>query len=189
MPWLDVIAPAAALLGAVVGAVVTARAVLRAADRTHTHQFSRDKAAARIEYVWRKQAQLQPTLDGIVAAARRAIEACVNPDHDMTDSDIKELDATVDRLDTSALTREVAEVATEMRRGVVQYQAQMRLLLQLHEQMPTAGGPLRPDVGQQVARAGDQAEKFKDRVLSGAFETREAVKRLTAKLDAEQRGE
>ena len=100
MPWLEVIAPAAALLGAVVGAVVTARAVLRAADRTHTHQSSRDKAAARIEYAWRKQAQLQPTLDGIVAAARKAIEACVNPDHDMTDSDIKELDATVDRLDT-----------------------------------------------------------------------------------------
>lgn len=56
--------------------------------------------------------------------------------------------------------RSVAPKWRRRRAGAfVQYQAQTRLLLQLHEEMPTNDGRVRPDVGHQVARRGDQAEK------------------------------
>ncbi|MGH3610020.1 MAG: hypothetical protein ACRDRD_18320 [Pseudonocardiaceae bacterium] len=124
-----------------------------------------------------------------MAATRKANEACVNPDHDLALDDIKELDAVIDRLETSALTREVVKAATEMRVGVAQDQGQSPFVRQLREQMPTQGEPLRPDVGRQVVAAAEQADKYKDRVLASAFDTRESVKRLTAQLDAQQRGE
>lgn len=183
--WFDVIPAAAAIIGALVGAF----AVLRAGETANAHQVAREHAAAARDFAWRKQADMQPTLDAVIRATRQANAACVNPDRHVSDDDLANLDATIDRLETSELTREIAAAATEMRIKLVQFEPAERQLKQLVESMPRSGEPLRPDIGAQIVAASERTEQLKDQVLAAVHDTREAVKRMTARFEREQRGD
>ena len=88
---------------------------------------------------------------------------------------IDALDESIDRLETAPLTRRAAAAAVEMRIKMAQYEAALRSLAQLQEQMPHGGDPLRPDIGGRIARLGDEMQGVRDGMLRAAYETRQAV--------------
>ena len=76
-----------------------------------------------------------------------------------------------------------------MRSRAVDYRTARQILEALIQEMPREGGPLRPDVGAEVVKQGDDVTAIRDEVFATTMATREAVKRIVVKLEAQQRGE
>jgi hypothetical protein len=155
-------------------------------ERQNRHQLERDRAAADRDYAWRADEHFRPYVDQLLAATRTINEACAAWATNI--GDMVTLDQCVDHLACSAMTRDVASSATQMREKAVEYYAALRVQEQLTQQMPRAGEPLRPDVGRRVAEAHDRASDVRDEVLGATLDVRNAVNRLTAELEARQRG-
>jgi hypothetical protein len=189
MSWSDVVNALIAVTAALGGALISAVAVLRAGSQAIAAQTKRGTIASRREFAWRKQMEVQPTLDAIVRSGRRCNEACVTPGRLVSNDEIAALDAAIDRLETSGVTFEVASAAIEMRIRLVQYQSVERMKQPLADQMPHSGEPLRPDIGQQLIKVSEQSDDLRDKLLAAVYETRKAVQRLSGQFEREQRGE
>lgn len=75
-----------------------------------------------------------------------------------------------------------------MGRAAIDYDAAARVLFLLQDQMPRCGAPLDPATGGKVVESGPRVEALKNRVLTEAYAAGEAVKRVRARLEAEERG-
>lgn len=126
--------------------------------------------------------QLRPYLDGAVDFARTASRAALAMALDV--GDIAALDRCIDRLDSSDLTRPVANACTEMRVEAVQYCALLRQQLQMIDQMRRIGGD--PLIGRQVAIHGEVVERRVDRLRIAAEGVRATVRHVTAELEKAQ---
>lgn len=183
MIWTLVVGIIVGLAGPIIGFIAAARL----ADRQQRHEVARDAAAAGREYAWRADEHFRPYLYDVLAAARVINEAASAHASDV--GDIGALDRLLDRLESSPLTRDVAVSGSEMRSRAVDYRTARQMLETLNQQMPREGGPLRPDVGAEVVKQADEVGAIRDDVLAATMATREAVKRVVVKLEAQQRGE
>ena len=167
-----VIGVAGGLAGVIVGQLLSYWTATWMSRREEVRTLERERRAARRDWAWRAEEEFRPYLYELLKAARK-VSAVNTGGKDV--GNIDALDESIDRLETAPLTRRAAAAAVEMRIKMAQYEAALRSLAQLQEQMSHGGDPLRPDIGERIGRLGDETQGVRDGMLRAAYETRQAV--------------
>jgi hypothetical protein len=187
MGWAVAVTAVIGVLGTVAGSLIAYRAATKTTERQIQAQAERESAAAGREYARRADDHFRPYFDEIMVAARRIHNACRDDSADI--GDINALDACIDHLESSALTRPVAAAGIDLRRAALDYVSQLGLRTVIADQMPAqgSGAPLNEDAGNRlVDHVQNELQPAKDRLFVAVQATFDAVKAAVAQLVAMQ---